>query len=78
MNPISNCLDVINRLGLMTTRNLVTAFSMKDLIQSKNLSTKNLFRITDYKASRYPVLTILTQIAQKADPDEALLEGLFA
>jgi HD-like signal output (HDOD) protein len=40
MNPINNRLDALNRLGLMTTRNLVTAFSMKSLTQSKILSTK--------------------------------------
>jgi len=46
VNPISNFLDAINRLGLTTTRNLVTAFSMNNLTKSENPSTKKLIQYT--------------------------------
>ena len=78
VNPISNCLDAINRLGLTTTCNLVTAFSMKDLTKSKNPSTKKLIQHNWLQSIKVSSIShTLAQLTQKADPDEALLAGLL-
>lgn len=77
-NPISNCFDAVNRLGLTTTRNLVTAFSMKNLTKSKNPSTKKLVQHNWLQSIKVSSIShTLAQLTQKADPDEALLAGLL-
>ena len=78
INPISNCLNAINRLGLITTRNLVIAFSLKNLIKSENPVIKKL--IQDNWLQSITVSSIsytLAQLTKKVDPDEALLAGLL-
>ncbi len=76
--PISNCFDAINRLGLTTTRNLVTAFSMKNLTQSKNKATKKLMQHNWLQSIKVSSIShTLAQLTQKTDPDEALLAGLL-
>lgn len=78
LNPISNCLDAINRLGLTTTRNLVTAFSMKNLTKSENPLTKKLIQNNWLQSIKVSSISYtLAQLTQKADPDEALLAGLL-
>ncbi|EGW20112.1 HDOD domain-containing protein [Methylobacter tundripaludum] len=78
VNPISNCLDAINRLGLTTTRNLVTAFSMNNLTQSKKPSTKKLTQYNWLQSIKVSSISYtLAQLTQKVDPDEALLAGLL-
>ncbi len=78
MSPISNCLDAINRLGLTTTRNLVTAFSMKNLAHSKNPAIKKAIQncwLQSIKVSS--IGHTLAQLTHEVDPDEALLAGLL-
>ncbi|MDO9424531.1 MAG: HDOD domain-containing protein [Methylobacter sp.] len=78
LSPISTCFDAINRLGLTTTRNLVTAFSMNNLIKSKNPSTKKLIQHSWLQSIKISSIShTLAQFTQKADPDEALLAGLL-
>lgn len=78
LNQVSNCLDAINRLGLMTTRNLVTAFSMNNLINSDNPVTKKLIQATWLQSIRVSsISSTLAQLTRKVDPDEALLAGLL-
>lgn len=77
-NPISNCFDAINRLGLTTTRNLVTAFSMNNLIKSQHPSIKKLVQTTWLQSIKISSISYtLAQLTQKVDPDEALLAGLL-
>lgn len=78
--PISNCFDAINRLGLTTTRNLVTAFSMKNLSlsQSHNKTTKKLLQHNWLQSIKVSSIShTLAQLTKKVDPDEALLAGLL-
>ncbi len=76
--PISNCFDAINRLGLTTTRNLVTAFSMKNLAKSKNKATKKLIQQNWLQSIKVSSIShTLAQLTKKVDPDEALLAGLL-
>jgi HD-like signal output (HDOD) protein len=78
LTPISNCFDAINRLGLTTTRNLVTAFSMNNLITSKNPSIKKLIQSNWLQSIKISSISYtLAQLTQKVDPDEALLAGLL-
>lgn len=78
LNPISNCLDAINRLGLTTTRNLVTSFSMNNLINSENSLTKQLIQHNWLQSIRVSSISYtLAQLTRKVDPDEALLAGLL-
>ncbi len=78
LRPISTCFDAINRLGMTTTRNLVTAFSMNNLIKSKNPSIKKLIQHSWLQSIKISSIShTLAQLTQKADPDEALLAGLL-
>jgi HD-like signal output (HDOD) protein len=78
LNPISNCFDAINRLGLTTTRNLATSFSMNNLIQTKNPLTKKLMQHSWLQSIKVSSISCtLAQLTKKVDPDEALLAGLI-
>jgi HD-like signal output (HDOD) protein len=77
-NPISNCLNAINRLGLRTTRNMVIAFSMKNLVKSEHPLTKKLIQHTWLQSIKVSSIShTLAQLTKKVDPDEALLAGLL-
>jgi HD-like signal output (HDOD) protein len=76
--PISNCLNAVNRLGLSTTRNLVTAMSLKNLVSSDKQNIKK--RIHEAWMNSVKVSSIsyvLAKLTRKADPEEALLAGLL-
>jgi HD-like signal output (HDOD) protein len=78
VKPISNCLNAINRLGLKTTRNLVIAFSLKNLIKSENPLIKKLMQYHWLQSIKVSSIShTLAQLTQKVDPDEALLAGLL-
>jgi len=78
LNPISNCFDAISRLGLTTTRNLATSFSMNNLIKSQNPLTKKLMQQSWLQSIKVSSIShTLAQLTKKVDPDEALLAGLI-
>ncbi len=78
LNPISNCLNAINRLGRKTTRNLVIAFSMKNLIKSEKPLIKKLIQYNWLQSIKVSSIShTLAQLTKKVDPDEALLAGLL-
>ncbi|TAN65349.1 MAG: HDOD domain-containing protein [Methylobacter sp.] len=78
LSPISNCFDAINRLGLTTTRNLVTAFSMNNLIKSENPLTKKQIQYNWLQSIKVSSISYtLARLTRKVDPDEALLAGLL-
>lgn len=78
LNPISNCLSAINRLGRKTTRNLVIAFSMKNLIKGENPSIKKLIQHSWLQSIKVSGISYtLAQLTKKVDPEEALLAGLL-
>jgi HD-like signal output (HDOD) protein len=78
INPTSSCLDAVNRLGIATTRNIVTSLSMHSLFRSNkksfNTRIQNLWKESIRISSISHALAVLTQ---KADPEEALLAGLL-
>jgi HD-like signal output (HDOD) protein len=78
LNPISNCLNAVNRLGRRTTRNLVIAFSLKNLIKSENPLTKKLIEYSWLQSIKVSSISYtLAQLTKKVDSDEALLAGLL-
>ena len=78
LNPISNCLNAITRLGLRTSRNLVIAFSMKNLVKTENPLIKNLIQANWLQSIKVSSISYtLAQLTKKVNPDEALLAGLL-
>jgi HD-like signal output (HDOD) protein len=80
INPITTCHDAVNRLGLITTRNLVTSISMKNLFKSKNKElNKTIHNIWKQSIRVSSISHALAALAlnKKINPDEALLAGLI-
>ncbi|MGZ4981547.1 MAG: HDOD domain-containing protein [Methylobacter sp.] len=77
-DPITSSFDAINRLGLQTTRNLVTAFSMKNLIRCETPLIKKHIQDTWMQSIKVSSIScILAQLTKTVDPNEALLAGLL-
>lgn len=78
VNPITNCQGAVNRLGLVTTRNLVTAFSMRNLITSNKPIIKKRIHDTWLQSIRISGIShTLARLVGDIDPEEALLAGLL-
>ncbi len=77
VNTINTCHGAITRLGLTTTRNLVTSISMKNLFKSNdrdlNLRIQNIWKKSIQVSS---ISSILATQSNSINPDEALLAGL--
>ncbi len=77
LNPITTCHDAVNRLGLITTRNLVTSISMKNLFKSKNKQLNKIIHDIWKQSIRVSSIShTLAALSSKINPDEALLAGL--
>jgi HD-like signal output (HDOD) protein len=78
MQPITNCLNAINRLGRKTTRDLVITFSMKNLIKSEKPVIKKLIQQSWFQSIKVSSISYtLAKLTKKVDSDEALLAGLL-
>lgn len=78
LTPITQCRDAVNRLGLTTTRNLVTAFSIKNMIRIKQPAIKKRLQETWMQSVRISCIShTLARVTGKVDPEEALLAGLL-
>ncbi len=76
-NPITSCHGAINRLGLNTTRSLVTSIGMRNLFRSNNKNINIRFQKLWEQSVRISVISCtLASLTRKADPGEALLAGL--
>ena len=78
--PIENCQTAIMRLGMKTTRNLVTCFAMHNIfnseIKSLHLQIRQLWKHSCQVAA---ICYVLAQLHKgQLQPDKALLAGLFA
>jgi len=77
VTPITNCHDAVARLGLDTTRNLVTSISIQNLFKSKNKKINVKFHELWKKSIEVSSISYtLAVLTKKANPDEALLAGL--
>ena len=78
VNPISTSLDAISRLGLTTTRNLVTSISMQNIFSSPNKQLNNKMHLLWEKSIQVSSIShTLASITKIVNPDEALLAGLI-
>lgn len=78
LNPITTCHDAVNRLGLTTTRNLVTAISMRNLIKSEKPAIKKRIQSVWMQSVRVSSISYtLAQLIGKVNPEETLLAGLL-
>lgn len=78
IQPITSCQGAVNRLGLTTTRNLVTAISMRNLVKSQKQPIKKRIQDTWMQSVRVSSIShALARLTGKADPEEALLAGLL-
>lgn len=77
VNEISTCHDAVTRLGLISTRNLVTSISMQNLFKSKNKDLNNRIHSIWKQSIRVSSIShTLAKLTKKINPDEALLAGL--
>lgn len=78
VNPISSCLDAVSRLGLTTTKNLVTSISMQNIFNSSNKQLNDKMHLL-WKQSIHvsSISHTLASITKIVNPDEALLAGLI-
>ncbi len=77
VNPISSCHDAIARLGLLTTRNLVTSISLQNLFNSRNRSlSQRIHAVWKQSIQVSSISHTLAQLTGRVNPDEALLAGL--
>jgi len=77
-NPINNCHDAVNRIGLNATRNLVMGISLKQLFHSKDRELmKGMQKL--WKSSLYvsSLCFVLAQECSEINPEDALLAGLI-
>ncbi|NOR68364.1 MAG: HDOD domain-containing protein, partial [Methylomarinum sp.] len=77
VNPITSCHDAVARLGLATTRNLVTSISIQNLFKSKNKEIKaKIHQLWKQSVQVSSISYTLASLTKKVNPDEALLAGL--
>lgn len=78
VNPVKNCLEAVNRIGLNATRNLVVAISLKQIFKTKSPHIKERLE-KHWKQSLYlsALCHVLASSCQQANPEDALLAGLI-
>jgi len=77
VKPFTSCDAAVNRLGLITTRNLVTSISMQSLFKSQHrILNKKIHEIWQQSIKVSSLAHTLAVISNKVDPEEALLAGL--
>lgn len=78
-SPTTTCLNAINRIGLNSTKNLITSISLRSLFKIKRpelhalaqQSWKQSIRISAFSST-------LAKLTRSCDPEEALLAGLIS
>lgn len=73
----SDCRGAICRLGLETTRNLVTGFALRQVFKSKSLLINDVFRQVWQHSSRVAAISyVIARVVPGLLPDKSLLAGL--
>lgn len=74
---IDSCQGAITRLGLMTTRNLVTSFTLRSLFRPHDTQLARRLQSTWQHSCRVGAIsTVLVRLTRGLDPDRAMLGGL--
>ncbi|MGY6278160.1 HDOD domain-containing protein [Methylomonas sp. MgM2] len=78
VNPVNNCHDAVNRIGLTGVRNLILSISLKQLFQSKDRELMNGMQKL-WKSSLYvsSLCFVLAEECSGINPEDALLAGLI-
>lgn len=76
-NPITTCLNAVNRIGLHSTKNIVTSISLRSLYRNQRNELNVLAQSYWKQSIRISALSyILAKLTKTCDPEEALLAGL--
>jgi HD-like signal output (HDOD) protein len=77
-SDVRNVREAVIRLGMRTTRQLVTVFSMREVFRSKRSSLqKEMDRLWRHSREVAALCWVLADSATSVDPEEALLAGLL-
>ncbi len=77
VKPFTSCDAAVNRLGLITTRHLVTSISMQSLFKTQHrVLNKTIHAVWQQSIKVSSLAHTLAVISNKVDPEEALLAGL--
>ncbi|MDI9246235.1 HDOD domain-containing protein [Marinobacter sp. CHS3-4] len=77
-SDVRNVREAVVRLGMRTTRQLVTVFSMREVFRSKHPSLqKEMDRLWRHSREVAALCWVLADSATSIDPEEALLAGLL-
>ena len=75
--PVSGVQDAVLRMGMAATRDLITAFTLKDLFSSLDPATRALLRVAWQHSSRIAALSyVIARHSQRLNAEQALLAGL--
>ncbi|WP_305909568.1 HDOD domain-containing protein [Methylomarinum sp. Ch1-1] len=78
VSPITTCHNAINRIGLLSTKNIVTSISLRSLYKNKRNELNILARNYWKQSIRISALSYtLAKLTDCRDPEEALLAGLI-
>ena len=75
--PVQGMQDAVMRMGVAATRDLITAFTLKDLFSSLDNQTRALMRMAWQHSSRIAALSyVIARHSQRLNAEQALLGGL--
>lgn len=76
--PIQNCSQAIMRLGARTTKQLVIAFSVRNLFDTKSMALQKRMRAVWEHCNEVAAISmVIARLVKGFDPEEALLAGLL-
>ena len=77
VSPAKDVQEAVMRMGVAATRDLITAFTLKDLFSSPDNETRALMRIAWQHSSRIAALSyVIARHSQRLNAERALLAGL--
>jgi HD-like signal output (HDOD) protein len=78
-SPTTTCLNAINRIGLNSTKNLITSISLSSLFKIKRPELNALAQQAWKQSIRISAFSsTLAKLTRTCDPEEALLAGLIS
>lgn len=76
-SPVVGVQDAVMRMGVSATRDLITAFTLKDLFSALDSETRALMRMAWQHSSRIAALSyVIARHSQRLNAEQALLGGL--
>lgn len=76
-SPVQGVQDAVMRMGIAATRDLITAFTLKDLFSALDSQTRALMRMAWLHSSRIAALGyVIARHSQRLNAEQALLAGL--